>query len=126
MKLIRIVDNRFHAALNKLQTQPLPLRVAFKLKGIVSKVNEEFKKYDEVRQSALEKYGNKGEDGKLVVNPDKSIPLSKENMELFAKEMNDLTQNTVLEVGTLSVADLGEKIQLTAEEVGVLDGVLVE
>ena len=125
MKLARLTDARFHAALAKLSAQPVPLRAAFKLKGITAKIQEEAKKFEECRQSALEKYGKKGEDGKLALKSDNSVQFDEEQLKLFVTELNDLGQ-TDLAVGTISLADLGEKIELTADEVAVLADILVE
>lgn len=125
MKLARLTDNRFHAALKKLSAQPLPLRVAFKLKGIAAKVDEELKKFEECRQSALDKYGSKDAEGKLVLKADNTVEFMPEQLQAFAAELNDLGQ-TELDFPTVKFAELGEKAELSADEVTVLDGLLVE
>lgn len=125
MKLARLTDVRFQTALQKLSVQPVPLRVAFKLKGISTKVQEEIKKFEEVRVAALEKLGNKGEDGKVLTKPDGSVELSNENLQAFAKELNELSQ-TDLEMPTLKLDELGDKVQLTADDLMLLDGLVVE
>lgn len=125
MKLARLTDARFHAALSKLSAQPMPLRVAFKLKGIQAKVHEENRKLEECRQSALQKYGDKTEDGKLSLKDDNTVNFTKENIEAFVKEMNELGQ-TELELGTVTLAELGDKAELTVDDVVALDGLLIE
>lgn len=124
MKLAMLTDARFHAALAKLTAQPVPLRVAFKLKGVLAKVNEELRKYEECRQDALERLGKKGEDGKLVLSADNSVQFEKGGLERFSKELTDLG-NMEVELPTVKLEEVGD-IQLTAEEVYLLDGVLVE
>ena len=125
MKLSRIIDGRFHMALARLSAQPVPLKIAFKLKGIVAKVNEEMKKYEEVRSAALQKLGTKGEDGKLVVNEQNNVQMSEEAMKQFATELNELG-STDIELPTVTLAELGDKTNLTAEDAMSLDGVIVE
>lgn len=125
MKLARLTDSRFHAALMKLSTQPVPLRVAFKLKGISAKVQEELKKFEECRQSALEKYGKKDAEGKLALRPDNTVDFETDQLQLFAAELNELGQ-TDLDFPLVTLAELGDKAELTAEEVAVLDGLIVE
>lgn len=124
MKLARLANPLFHQALNKLVAQPLPLRAAFKLKGITSRVNEEFRKYEELRHTALEKYGTKGEDGKLVL-VDNNAQFTPENLDLFAKDLNDLG-GTDVEVGFIKLDELGDKAELSADDCMVLDGLVVE
>lgn len=125
MKLARLTDARFHAALAKLGGQPVPLRVAFKLKGINAKVQEELKKFEECRQSALDKYGKKSEDGKLVTKADNTVEFEPEQLQAFAAELNDLGQ-TDLDIASVTLTECGDKATLTVEEVALLDGILVE
>ena len=55
MKLSKLVDPQFQAVLRKLAAQEIPLRTAFKLKGIIKTGNDELAKYDEVRGDALKR-----------------------------------------------------------------------
>lgn len=125
MKLGKLQDDRFGSALTKLIAQPLPLRAAFKLKGISAKVREEVKKFEDVRQEALKKFGKKDDNGELVLNANKSVAFTNENLELFANELNELA-DTDVEVGTISMAELGDKLTISAEDLFALDGIVVE
>lgn len=125
MKLARLTDARFHAALAKLSAQPVPLRVAFKLKGVSAKVQEELKKFEECRQTALDKYGKKGEDGKLVTKADNTVEFEPEQLQAFAAELNDLGQ-TDLDIPSVKLDELGPKAELSTDEVALLEGILVE
>jgi hypothetical protein len=124
MKLAQLTNPHFLAALQKLQAQPVGLKAAFKLKGILASVQENLIKFEEVRQGALQKYGNKDADGKLALEENSSVKFSGDNLELFAKELSDLGAVDV-EVTTISLGELGD-IKLSAEEVTLLDGLLVE
>lgn len=125
MKLARLSDARLHAVLRKLSSAPLPLRIAFKLKGVQSKVDEELGKYEEVRKSALEKFGKKGEDGKVLIKPDGNVEFDQDQLREFVAQMNELGQ-TEVEIPTLKVDDLGDRVQLSVDELTQLDGILVE
>lgn len=125
MKLGRLIDGRFQIALAKLITQPMPLRAAFKLKGINAKVQAETQKYEEVRQAALKRYGDKDEKGELLLNEDQTVKFSSDNFQAFATELNELS-DTDVEVGAISITELGEKVQLTGDEVIALDSLLTE
>jgi len=125
MKLARLTDARFHAALRKLSAQPLPLRIAFKLKGVQVKVDEELKKFEECRQGALEKLGKKDADGKLMTKPDGAVEFEQDQLKLFAAELNDLGAMDV-EIPSVKLDDLGTKIELSVDELSLLDGIVVE
>jgi len=125
MKLARLTDARFHQALRKLMSQPLPLRVAFKLKGVGIKVDGELRKFEECRQAALEKYGKRDENKKLITKEDGSIDFEPENLNVFAAQLNDLGQLDI-ELGSVKIDELGDNVQLTVDELSLLDGLIVE
>lgn len=125
MKLARLTDTRFHAALRKLATQPMPLRVAFKLKGIQAKVDEELKKFEECRTAALDKFGKKDAEGKLVLRPDNAVEFEPDQLQAFAAELNDLGRMD-LEIASVKLDDLGPKCELTVDELTLLDDIIVE
>lgn len=125
MKLARLTDARFHQALRKLTSQSLPLRVAFKLKGIAAKVDVELKKFEECRQTALEKYGKRDADNKIVVREDGSVEFEQDKLQAFAAELNDLGQEDV-DLGSVKMDELGDKVELTVDELSLLDGVILE
>ena len=125
MKLARLTDTRLHAALRKLSSAAVPLRVAFKLKGIQVRVDGELKKFEEVRQGALDKFGKKDAEGKLVTRPDGTVEFEEGQLQAFAAELNDLGQ-TDIDVSSVKVEELGDKVELSADELAFLDGILVE
>lgn len=125
MKLGRIVDERFHTALAKLSTEPLPLKTAFKIKGISKSVRDEYAKYEECRQAALKNHGLKKEDGELDLDEKNNVKFDQDGMMAFAKDMSDLT-SLDLDIPTVKLSELGDKLALTALELELLDGILVE
>lgn len=124
MKLARIANPMFQMALNKLISQPLPLRAAFKLKGIAAKVRDEFAKFEEARKSGLEKYGTKDEEGNLLLKDD-NAQLTPENMEAFGKELSELA-DTDVEIPTIRVSELGDKVEFSADELSLLDEIVID
>jgi len=123
VKLARLLDNNLHTALNSLKSQKLPAKTAFALKGIQKRIDEELAKYEEVRQELLKNHGKKDEAGELVLDEHKNVLL--ENQEDFITEFNELV-NTEIEIGTFSLASLGDKVELSGDDVTHLDGLLVE
>jgi hypothetical protein len=125
MKLSKLVDPSFQAALRKLASQDVPLRSAFKLKGMIKQVNDALAKYDEVRTDALKRYGDKDEKGELVLDENRSVKLSEDNAQNFVKELNELLNDGV-EISNLKIAELGDKAALTTSELMLLEDVILD
>jgi hypothetical protein len=125
MKLSKLVDPQYQAALAKLAAQDLPLRTAFKLRGIIKLGKDELAKYEEVRGEALKRLGDKKEDGSLDVDEKGSVRLSQENMSLFVEELNALLVLDV-NVGVIKLSELGEKASLTANDLMILDSLITD
>lgn len=124
MKLYNIVNPKFQDAMNKLSAEPLPLKTAYRLKGIVKKVKEESAKHEELRLDALQRYGRKKEDGSLEVGPTGEVSFEPENLKSFIKELSELNDSDVDFVG-ISMDDIGANVRLSVEELVLLDGVIV-
>lgn len=125
MKLLTLVNQDFRNALAKLARQPIPLKATFKLKGIIKRVEEEYKKYDECRQDALIRFGEKSEEGILQMDANNSVKLSADGMANFVKEIQELNSSEI-DMPTISISELGENIAMTTEEIYLLDSVIVE
>lgn len=125
MKLARLIDPNFHSALDKLAAESLPLKLAFRLKGIVKTVREQFANYEEVRKAALTRHGRKNEDGSFVMDEHNNVLFEQDKLAEFAKEINELV-NMDIELPTISVSELGDKISLNLQEIEMLDGLIVE
>ena len=124
IKLSRIADSRLHAALNKLSNAQMPLKTAFKFKGIMKIVREEFTKYDEVRKEAIQKHSIKNEDGSIKVDEYDNATFTDEGLQAFIVELNELG-SLEIEVPTIKVSELNEDVNVTLEEVEILDGIIV-
>lgn len=126
MKLSKLVDPQFQVALRKLASQDVPLRSAFKLKGMIKQVNEALAKYDEVRTEALKRYGDKDDNGELVLEQGgKNVKLSEESAQAFVEELNNLL-NDEIEVGSVKISDLGNNLSLSTTELILLEDVIVD
>lgn len=125
MKLGKLVDPNYQAILKKLALQEIPLRTAFKLRGIIKVGNDEFAKYEEVRADALRRFGDKKEDGSLDMDANGTVKLSDDNMKLFVSELNALLVLDV-NVGKIKIDELGDKASLTAQELMILDDLIIE
>jgi hypothetical protein len=125
MKLGKLVDPQFQLTLRKLANQDMPLRAAFKLKGAIKRMQDELTKYEEVRSEGLKRLGDKKEDGSVITDENGQVRLSEENLALFAKEMDALL-STAIDIGSVSVAELGDKVSVSTADLLTLDSLLTE
>lgn len=124
MKLNKLIDPAFQTALKKVSAQELPLAAAFKLKGIMKRGDEELAKYEEIRKSALEKLGERDENGQLILEQNGTVKLSQENLTSFIGELNALL-DTQVDIGTLQITELGNKLSISVSDLMVLGDILV-
>jgi len=125
VKLSKLVDPQYQAILRKLSSQDIPLRAAFKLRGIIKSGNDELVKYDEVRGEALKRFGEKKEDGSLNIDDKGTVALSDDNRTQFINELNVLL-NTDIDLGKIKLEELGDKCSLTTQELIVLDDLITD
>lgn len=125
MKLSRLIDPQFQETLRKLAATDIPLKTAFKLRGIIKRGNDELQKYDEVRSAALNRLGDKNEDGTLAADEKGTVKLSGENLQEFTEQLTILI-NQDINIGTVSIGELGDKLSLTTNELLNLDDLIVE
>lgn len=125
MKLARVADQRFHSALDKLAASSLPIKVAYRLKGAIKTVREEYAKYEEVRSAALQKYGKKDPEGKLILGDHGSVQFEDGDLQSFVKEIGELANEEVT-IPTIKLSDLGDSVELTLQDVEMLEGFIIE
>lgn len=125
MKLETLMDVQFKSGLNKLVNAALPLKTAFKLKGIIAEIEIELKKYDEVRQAALRKYGQLKEDGSFVEDEAKNVIFkTDEDAKSFFKEHAELVSVDIT-IAKLKLSELGETaLNVSVAELEKLEHIL--
>ena len=125
MKLGRIIDPRFKVALKKLTDQDLPIKASFILKGVVLSSDSESKKFEDVRIEAVNKLGDKKEDGSLAVDEKGIVNVNAENMKEYTEQLNALL-DTDIEVKGVTLKDLGDRILLSVQDLFILDDLIKE
>ena len=97
--------------LGKLVEQQLPIRVAYRLTRLITKLNEEYDALDQSRIKLLEEYGTPvdGVEGQFQFSP--------ENQVTFQDEFNALLSEDVeLDWQPISIDDLGRQTNLSVKE----------
>lgn len=124
MKLGQITGENFQRALDRLYSEQLPVKTAFKLKGIIKVIREEYAKYEEVRNAALKKYGKKDDSGELVIDSKNKVQFEDDNYKEFLKEFNELTSLDV-NIDQIKLSELGNA-NISTQDLEVLNGFIVE
>jgi len=123
VKLGQIANEDFQKALVSLMKNTLPVRTAYRLKIEIDKLKVEIARYREMHSDLLNKYGKKDKDGKLEMDKLKNVKFLEEDFALFKAELKELNSIDV-EVKSIPVDDLGEKIEMTIDDLIVLDGLI--
>ena len=121
MKLEQIIDPVFNQALNELMSKPVPMIVAYNLSDILEKVAKENKKFQELREKLLTKYGSKDKAGKLLKNDEGTAYLI-EDKAGFEADYQELVEIEV-ELPFIKVDDIKD-LKLSTITVTKLKGLI--
>lgn len=110
--------------LGLLVEQQLPIRIAFRLTRLITRLNEEYSNLDTHRKKLVDEYGE------IIKESDPNNPaytFSEENQEKFTTEFNDLLDEEVeLEWDAISIEDLGTGITLSVRELNAIGFIFKE
>lgn len=124
MKLFTVVRPEFQVALSKLLDADVPVETAFKLRGMAEIIAKELKKFGEVRSKLLEKYAEKDDKGKPVMDEQRNYKFSNENLPKIAKELEKLSK-IEFKLASVSLKELGSDIKLSAKDLLALGDMVV-
>lgn len=99
IKLKQLVGS--NTALGNLFNADIPVATGFQLGMIIEEIQSHLKRFDEMRDTLVKKYGKEQKDGAFII-PEKQVPVAD-------KELDDLL-NTEVEISTeaISISKLGE------------------
>ena len=118
MKLGLLSNPQFFTALNKLLSTELPIKTAYKLKKEALKLEEENKRYEEMRMSIINELSQKGEDGKPLANENGSVKFLEGKEVVAIQKINGLLDIDI-DCEGVSIDDLGD-ISLSATDLIIL------
>lgn len=126
MKLAKLTNKELSPVLDKLSQSLVPVKVAFKIRSLLKRVAEELETYEETRKAIVFKYADRNENGDIVYIPGTNqASISGDNVNEFAKDMKELL-NMEINIGSISISDLGESFNMTARELLILDDLIVD
>jgi len=110
--------------LGLLVEQQLPIRIAFKLTRLITRLNEEYTNLDTTRRTLLKKYGTESENSDPN-NP--SYTFTPENQDKFSNEFGELLEEKVeIDWDPLSIDDLGSGLTLSVRELNTIGFIFKE
>lgn len=123
MELYRIVESR--ESLKKLNTaEGLPFKTALSIAKSIKEIDEILQVYENKRKELINKYGEKDENGELVIKDD-NVKLT--NRTAFVNEFNTLAMEDVdIEIKKISVDDLENVTSLTPSDINNISFLLEE
>lgn len=68
----------------------LPVKASYAISKNIKKIEKEIEVYNEERAKLLDKYGEKDENGNLVVSEEQNIKIAPENVEKWNKDLSEL------------------------------------
>jgi hypothetical protein len=119
MKLGQLANPCFDAGLAKLIKANVSIKAAYALKSTIEAYQTEFKKFQDMQKSIVEKYANKDEAGNVKLNDEQQAAFEGENATNYVKDMNELFSIEV-NVPSIKQSDY-ENILLTTEELIAID-----
>jgi len=118
MKITLAKIKNMEKSLNKIISQDINIKAAFKLGRILKVIENELINVENFRVKLISKYGTKNpENGEVVVN--------KENVQIFYKELNELLQTEIdIDFSPVNCDEIGD-IKISAIDASVLDGIII-
>ena len=113
-------------ALSNLAQAKLPVSVGYQIGKTIKAVAEEIKEIRENQFKIAEKYGERGEDGELVER-NGMYPIPPEKQADFNVEMEELlSEKCNLNIVPINVEKLGDKVELSVNDLMALGHFLAE
>ncbi len=81
--------------LRKLSQADFKAKTAWQIARLLKSTEAEIQGFQEAREALVNKYGEKNENGELVVDEKKNYKFMPENLEAFVAEFNDLVESEV-------------------------------
>ena len=123
MKIASIASTQFKEVLSKLMAAPLPLKIAYKLHNIDKVAREELEKYEKLRLQALQTFGKRKEDGSLDADEKGNVSFEEGKHQEFMEQLTELL-NVEFDHAKIKLEELGDKVELTANEIAIIAPIL--
>ena len=103
-----------YPVISKIITHDMPIRTAFSMSRMAKTINDEYTEVEAQRVKLIQKFGEKADDEKMQVKPDKYADFAKEFNELLGEEVE-------VEINQISLNQLPEDLKLTPQDAAIID-----
>ena len=111
-------------SMQSILNKELPIKIAYKFSKLQKSLLEEYKIFQENKQKLIDKYGEKDEEGNLIIKDDKIMILS-QYLDAFNAEFSDFLEIEVeINFEPIKIEDLN--IEITPEVLMNLDKFIIE
>jgi hypothetical protein len=112
--------------LSKLSQKELPIKVSYAIAKNISKIESELKTYNKERDKLVEKYSQKDEHGKTIIDENNQIKLQEEHIEDWNNDIKELLAiENDIDIHKFSVNAL-EGFNMAPAELRVIDYMIEE
>ena len=77
-------------SLGSISNKELPIKVSYSIAKNISKIESELKVYNTQKQKLIDKYSEKGEDGKTLIDAENKIKIQDEYLENWNRDIEEL------------------------------------
>ena len=82
-------------ALQEIVGMNMRAKTAFKMARIIRAIESELENFNKARQSLLNKYGEKDDNGQLITNKDGNYIISPDKIDIYNGEIQELLVTTI-------------------------------
>ena len=101
---------------NKIMQQSFKGSLAFKIARLARELDKEMQTFNEERQKIIQKYGNKDENGELIIDKNGNVKFDNANIEEINQEFSSLLE-TELEINADKLPmDSIDNFEITPQE----------
>lgn len=123
MQLKALSNPQFFQSLNKIMRAEIPVKLAWKLKGMAKFLDDQNKTYDDMRKELLKKHGEKDDKGELKMDERGQVVFKEDGKDKFIKEHRELLEQPVEIKDKIKLSDING-IKLSASDLLVLEDII--
>lgn len=124
VKLNDIVNNI--QIFQDLSTKCFPARTAFLISRILKQVTDEYNLFQDTRTNLIKQYGDRDENGEIIIDENKNVHLSENNLDKFNQEIRDLLDTPItMELDKIPLSAL-EAVDFTPSQMFLLTNFIDE
>lgn len=124
MKLRKLMDPNFQAAMIELNAQKVPIKVTLILTNMTDKLEAEIARFNSAKMKSITESGIKKEDGTLETDEKGNIKLSDADKTRIEKELAEALDQEI-DMPKIQLADLGDRAVLSTADLTQLRGDII-